>query len=245
VELQQLARDKAATGRQKEGWLSETQRLAIAFIGSYLVGSVPTAVLVAKSQGVDIYRVGSGNPGASNISRALGKGWAIFVFAVDAAKGAVPVALAYWVLGLSKSAATLCGLAAVVGHSWPVTARFKGGRGVATGAGVVAVVLPEAALAGVAVWGAVARLSRKASIASLLALLVVLGLAWLLGKDLRTAGALSAIGAVVVLRHLPNIKRILRGEELTLESQPAVSSNIRETDSSRRAEILEGGSDVR
>lgn len=200
--------------------MTEPWTLAIALVAAYLAGSFPTATLVARSQGVDIYSVGSGNPGASNVSRALGRGWAVLVFVVDAAKGAVPVATGLWLMGLSSAWSVGLGAAAVLGHVWPITMRFKGGRGVATAAGAVAVVAPPAVLIAGAVWLLLACTTNKASVASLAALPVGSVVAFLVVDDSVTAGVLGATAALVVFRHLPNIKRLLRGEEHDLGSAP-------------------------
>lgn len=200
--------------------MTETWTLAVALAAAYLVGSFPTAALVARSQGVDIYSVGSGNPGASNVSRALGRGWAVLVFVVDAAKGAIPVATGLWLLGLSSAWSVGLGAAAVLGHVWPITTRFRGGRGVATAAGVVAVVAPLAVVGAGAVWLSLARITKKASIASLAALPVGSVVAFFVVDDGATGGVLGATAALVALRHLPNIKRLLRGEEYDLGTAP-------------------------
>ena len=103
----------------------------LAVVVAYLCGMLPSAILIAKSKGVDITTVGSGNPGASNVARALGTKYGIFVFALDALKGAVPVAI---IMISDRPVAYACAAAAVLGHVFPITRKFKGGKGVATGA---------------------------------------------------------------------------------------------------------------
>ena len=200
--------------------------IAITACIAYFVGSIPTAVLVSKAKGVDIYSVGSGNPGASNVSRALGKRWAVLVFVVDAAKGALPVAVSRFALGQHWAVASLAGLAAVVGHSWPVTMRFKGGRGVATGGGALAVAYPPVLVVAAAVWAFLAKATRKASVASLAALAVAVGGVMLFGRSWPEKGVVAAMAALVAARHAPNIKRLLAGKEFSLGegTDPAKSS---------------------
>lgn len=214
--------------------------IAITASSAYLMGSIPTAVLVARAKGIDIYRVGSGNPGASNVSRALGKKWAIFVFVVDAAKGAVPVASSRFVLGQSWTVASAMGLAAVLGHTWPVTTRFRGGRGVATGGGALGVVQPLLAVMAALVWGVLAKVTKKASVASLLALVVALAGVLVLGRSWGEKAAIVGIAGVVALRHIPNIKRLLAGDELSLTGTGATTGTrtdaVREGDSQTEEE---------
>ncbi len=205
--------------------------IAITACSAYLLGSIPTAVLVARAKGVDIYSIGSGNPGASNITRALGKKWGIFVFVIDAAKGAIPVATSRFAFSQTWTVASLIGLAAVVGHSWPITVRFKGGRGVATGGGALAVLYPLVALAAAAMWGILARMTKKASVASLAAAGTAVAGVFLFGRSWAEKGVIALIGGVVAARHIPNIKRLLSGNELSLE---APAGSVADTEEDRK-----------
>src|SRR5262245_54563182 len=119
---------------------------------SYLVGAIPFGYLIARSRGVDIFHAGSGNIGATNVGRVLGRRFGILVFVLDFLKGAVPVALMSWWQGSRDGAAVAAGLAAFVGHMFPIYLGFRGGKGVATGTGVVAVLLPGPAVGAVLVW---------------------------------------------------------------------------------------------
>ena len=114
-------------------------------LSAYLLGSVNAATFVARSRGIDIRQHGSGNPGASNVMRLIGKGPAVAVYLIDLAKGFVPAVVG--VLIWDPAVATGAGLAAVVGHCWPVFHRFRGGKGVATGGGVILAVAPLALVA--------------------------------------------------------------------------------------------------
>src|SRR5438270_8440620 len=153
---------------------------------SYLIGAVPFGYAVARWRGVDIFRQGSGNIGATNVGRVLGRRFGILVFVLDFAKGAVPAATALalasspWV-GLppwlsANDLGVTAGLAAFLGHLFPVYLRFRGGKGVATGAGVVAVLLPVPAVGALLTWVAVLCLTRYVSLASLAAAAILCAL---------------------------------------------------------------------
>ena len=169
--------------------------------------------MVARSKGIDIYAVGSGNPGASNVARAMGVKWGVLVFALDGLKGAIPAAVG--LLLDSQPGAYLLITAAVLGHMYPVTRHFKGGKGVATMAGAILVLYPIVFLALLVVWYVTRKLTGKASVASL-----VLAIALPVGVAIEGAPAweiLAVVGLVILgtLRHLDNIKRLLTGSELS------------------------------
>src|SRR6478752_7036366 len=131
---------------------------------AYLLGTFPSAALVARTRGIDILKAGSGNPGASNTTRLLGWKLGLVVLLADIGKGALAAGVGLALDG--HRGAYLLGVAAVLGHVFPVTRRFKGGRGVATGGGVMLVIFPLLTLALTALWIVLARLTHKASIAS-------------------------------------------------------------------------------
>ena len=177
----------------------------------FLLGTVPTAGVVARRSGRDVAGEGSGNPGATNVYRIAGRRAAMVVFVGDALKGAVPAAV-----GLALSGRTLAlavGAAAVVGHCFPPQRRLRGGRGVATSAGVVAVVDPVVAAVTAVLWFLVVRLSRRASLGSLAAAVAAPLGAALLGRDTSEAVVLALLAVLVVFRHAPNIGRLARGSE--------------------------------
>ncbi|HEY7565064.1 MAG TPA: glycerol-3-phosphate 1-O-acyltransferase PlsY [Acidimicrobiia bacterium] len=188
----------------------------LAVIASYLIGSIDFAVVVGRMHGVDIHKVGSGNPGTSNVMRTLGKGPAAMVFAGDFIKGVIAAAIGTFLVtdppGISVwTFAT--GLAAVVGHCYPVFHRFRGGKGVATGGGVLLFALPIVGLVLAGIWIIVALLTRVASIASLSCLIATIPLAlWqgLRGLPLLLLGAMLLL---VTYRHRGNMSRILRRKE--------------------------------
>src|SRR5439155_15374616 len=150
----------------------------MAAMAGYLIGAIPFGYLVARSRGVDIFQHGSGNIGATNVGRILGRRFGILVFLLDFAKGAVPaglgLAVAHW-LGIEPPAVVgvAGGLAAFLGHLFPIYLGFRGGKGVATGAGVVVVLLPVPAAAAVLTWILFIAAFRYVSLASLAAALVL------------------------------------------------------------------------
>lgn len=184
---------------------------------AYLVGSFPTAVLVARAGGHDVRVEGSGNPGASNVYRLMGLGPALVVFLGDALKGALPalVGLAAW----DVAGAYVLGLAAILGHVFPVWSRFKGGRGVATAAGFTLVLYPVAALALAGVWLVIAKGFGRASLASLTIVAVFPAAAWVTGATGGEVATLAGLSLFVVVRHAANLRRLIRGEELDLRAR--------------------------
>src|SRR5438132_318717 len=150
--------------------------LVLIAVAGYLIGGIPFGFLVARWRGVDIFAEGSGNIGATNVGRVLGRRFGILVFLLDFAKGAVPVALAKMLAADLPGASALAvgaGLCALLGHMFPIYLRFRGGKGVATGAGVVSVLVPLPALAAVLTWVVVVAASRYVSLASLTAAVVL------------------------------------------------------------------------
>ncbi|CAB4866076.1 unannotated protein [freshwater metagenome] len=186
---------------------------------AYVVGMFPSAAMVARAKGIDITSAGSGNPGASNVSRLLGWKWGLVVFALDAAKGALAAGGGWMLEG--RGAGYLCVAAATLGHMFPVahrfgTRRFAGGKGVATVGGAMFVLEPIVSSILLAVWFAISRLTKKASLASIgIIVLLPIGAA-LAGAPGREIGAMVALGALVMVKHTSNIKRLIRREELTL-----------------------------
>lgn len=187
---------------------------------AYVIGMFPSAVMVARASGVDITRAGSGNPGASNVSRVLGWKRGMLVFVLDAAKGAASGG-AGWLL-INRQAGYICAAAAALGHMFPVIRsargrRFRGGKGVATVGGAMLVLQPIVSPILALVWFAVTRITKKASLGSftIIALLPV-GVA-LDGSPAWEIGASVALGLMVLLKHTSNIKRLIGREELSLD----------------------------
>jgi acyl-phosphate glycerol 3-phosphate acyltransferase len=196
---------------------------------SYLLGAIPFGYLIARWHGVDLFKHGSGNIGATNVGRVLGWQSGILVFFLDFAKGAAPVLLARWLAkSLDPNAAgeglpVAAGLAAFAGHIFPIYLHFRGGKGVATGAGVVAVLLPWPALGALVTWMAVLIAWRYVSLASLAAVAALCAVYLVtttqpLAQDhlILTLFCLVA-AALVIIRHRTNITRLTRGTENRLQ----------------------------
>jgi glycerol-3-phosphate acyltransferase PlsY len=187
-----------------------------ALLASYLIGSVDFAVVVGRMHGLDIHEVGSGNPGASNVMRTLGRGPAVMVFIGDAIKGVIAAAIGTFLVGDGSGITAwtfAAGLAAVVGHCYPIYHRFRGGKGVATGGGVLFFALPLVGLMLTVIWAVVAKATRVASIASLTVLLATIPLALWQGVRGVSLVWLAAMLILVTYRHRGNISRILRRDE--------------------------------
>jgi acyl phosphate:glycerol-3-phosphate acyltransferase len=193
------------------------------WLGAYLIGAIPFGYLVARWRGVDIFQAGSGNIGASNVGRVLGKKFGILVFLFDFAKGALPVAAA---LTLKKEynrdefvergwLEVGAGLAAFLGHLFPVCLGFRGGKGVATGAGVALALLPGPTLGALLTWLVVVAATSYVSLASLAAAVVLCGLHLLGGLDFANPRTLFCMlgGTLVFVKHQSNIVRLLQGTE--------------------------------
>ena len=190
--------------------------IAFGILAAYLFGSIDFGVIVARMHGVDIRQAGSGNPGASNVLRTLGRMPAAMVFIGDTLKGTVAAAIGMVASGLSDPQvhwAFAAGLAAVVGHCYPIFHRFKGGKGVATSGGVLLFTVPLVAVIDIAVWGLAVRLSKTASIGSML--LVVVTVPLLVWQGVTGLGLVwvALMIAVVIWRHRGNIERMLAGNE--------------------------------
>ncbi len=185
---------------------------------AYFLGTFPTAALVARATGHDVMAEGSGNPGASNVYRLAGWKAGLIVFVGDFAKGAIPSAAGLLLAG--HLGAYVLGVAAVVGHVLPVVSRFRGGRGVATAAGVLAVIYPLIALGLAIVWFVIARGLGKASVASLVVTIAFPVLVAATGNSWGDVVVTSVLALVILARHLPNLRRLVRGEEPGLGQDP-------------------------
>ncbi len=184
----------------------------VAVVFGYLLGSIPFALLLTRRQGIELRNVGSRNPGAANVLRAAGVGPAVAVMVLDAAKGTAAVAAAR-VMSDDVAVVTSAGLAAIVGHIYPVWCGFRGGKGVAASAGVFALLAPLAtAIAALVFVGTIAatRFVSAGSIAGALALVVAAAAGNL--PNPVVAGTLLA-AAVVLVRHRDNVSRLMAGTE--------------------------------
>ena len=188
--------------------------LAIAFLVpvAWLLGTFPSAQLVARAHGRDILKEGSGNPGASNVHRLLGWKAGALVLLLDFAKGAIAAGVGLAVGG--RPGAFVLGIAAIVGHMLPL--YRKGGKGVATAGGALVVLYPLIVVGLAIFWFLVARVLHKASLASLLATVLFPIAVFGFGFDRWEVGVVGALAVLVVLRHSANIRRLLRGKEIDL-----------------------------
>lgn len=181
---------------------------------AYVLGTFPSAILIARAGGIDISTFGSGNPGASNVTRALGWRKGVWVYVLDAGKGAIAATLGLVVDG--QPMAYWCGAAAIVGHMFPVFRQFRGGKGVATGSGVLLVVQPILAPLAVGLWWLVSKATGKAALGSVIAVALVPIALVVLDTPAWEFAAVAGLCALIVLKHAANIKRLMRREEHAL-----------------------------
>jgi glycerol-3-phosphate acyltransferase PlsY len=190
---------------------------------AYLLGSIPTGFLLAKARGVDIRTVGSGNIGATNVFRILGKPAGIFVLLADAAKGWLAVfvvakLISAWFYPAAGSTArewfAICaGIAAILGHNYTCWLYFKGGKGIATSAGVLAALVPGPLLIILSVWIIIFALTRYVSLASISAAFTLPFAAWAVGDSRTIILVAAALTALAIYKHKANIKRLIDGTE--------------------------------
>jgi acyl-phosphate glycerol 3-phosphate acyltransferase len=218
--------------------------LAILTAGSYLVGSIPFGYLIGRLKGIDLFKAGSGNIGATNVGRTLGRKYGLLVFALDFLKGALPTALApplasllapsgeepFGIPDLHRIAAAA---SAILGHLFPIYLGFRGGKGVATGAGVAVVLVPVPAAVGLLFWLTVVLCTRLVSLASLAAAVAIV-LARLtfatapFSPDRWLVTAFCLVGAAaVVIKHAANIRRLFSGTENRLEDRTMRQSALK------------------
>jgi len=185
------------------------------FVASYLLGSLPTSWIVVKLvKGQDLRKLGSGNLGATNLFRQLGWRWALPAALIDVAKGTVPVLVFGPRAGGGDLMALALGVTAVLGHVFSLFVNFKGGKGVATGAGVLLGLAPWAALVAIVIWAIVVKVTGYVSLGSIVAAAALVPALWLIypaKRDLVLPFALLA--AMIVLLHRANIQRLLKGTE--------------------------------
>lgn len=190
--------------------------LALAFVASYLIGAIPTSYWVVKlARGVDLRTVGSGNLGATNLYRFLGWKYAIPVGIFDLLKGTIPVVVIAPIVGVSIIGAIALGLAAVLGHVYSPFVGFRGGKGVATGGGVILGIAPWAFLVSLAAWAVVVKVSGYVSLGSIIAAVLLAPSILLLHRDvpLGAVGIVAALSAMVIWFHRANLRRLRDGTE--------------------------------
>ncbi len=189
---------------------------------AYLLGSIPTGYLAGRIFGIDIRKEGSGNIGATNVLRILGKGAGSFVLAIDALKGFAACAwlapMVQHAIGAPPTDRTeyllaLAGLCAVMGHNYTCWLGFKGGKGISTSAGVFGALVPYAVLITVVVWVLVLALTRYVSLASIAAAFTLPVMVWWWSGSYLYLGAISIISVVALYKHRSNMQRLLNGTE--------------------------------
>jgi len=186
---------------------------------AYLLGSIPTGFLVAKARGVDIRTVGSGNIGATNAFRVLGTGFGIFVLLMDALKGWVAVQIGARVVSELLPGVPLeylritAGVAAILGHNFTCWLHFKGGKGIATSAGVLIALVPLALVIILSIFIVLFLTTRYVSIGSIAAAFALPFATWFTQHDVGLTAVMAAIGALAILKHRKNIQRLLNGTE--------------------------------
>lgn len=195
--------------------------MALVIVAAYLIGSIPFALLLARRWGArDLHRVGSGNIGAANVLRASGVTAGVLVAVLDVAKGAACVLLAQR-LSPNPSSGAVAGLAAVVGHIYPVWLRFRGGKGVATACGVFSVLTPLAVPPALAIFTVTVWATKYISLGSILATLALPPVAYAVGNPASAVGAAFAAAAMIVFRHRSNLLRLRTGTERRVAGRAA------------------------
>ncbi len=188
--------------------------IAVLTIIAYLFGALPFGLLVANARGVDIRSQGSGNIGATNVFRCVGKGWGIFTFLLDALKGFISAFVFPMLADLNPEYGVLFGIVAIIGHAFPIYLKFKGGKGVATSAGVLLGVAPMAIAVAMACWAICMAVSRYVSLSSIVAAITAAITVWVQGdKGMIVKLALTLMSLLVIWLHRANIKRLLNGTE--------------------------------
>lgn len=208
-------------------------------MATYLAGSVPFGFIIGKINGIDIRKHGSGNIGATNINRVLGKKWGVVCFVLDFIKGLLPV-LAVRIMisekifsGASDAALVVAAFGTVAGHVWTIFLGFKGGKGIATSAGALLAIAPFSVLASGILWFLVFQTSRYVSLASVVSALSLPLFAYVLSRmklgdsSHWTMALLGGLALITIIRHRSNIKRLCLGTELKFDKKS--SSDAKES----------------
>jgi glycerol-3-phosphate acyltransferase PlsY len=186
--------------------------MAVVVLVAYLIGSIPFALILARRWGADLRQVGSGNLGAANVMRASGVTAGVLVAVLDMAKGAASVWIASRV-GDGTDLPAAAGLAAIIGHVYPIWLRFRGGKGVATACGAFALLTPMAVPPVLAIFAAVVWFTQYISLGSVLASMALPPLAYAMGSPVPAVVAAVAAAAIIVFRHRSNVLRVWAGTE--------------------------------
>lgn len=188
--------------------------LFLALLFSFFIGAIPFGVLIGRARGVDVRAAGSGNIGATNVWRVLGPKAGTAAFVLDVLKGVAGPLLGKWLIPGNEVGIALCGIFAVLGHTFSPFLGFKGGKGISTSLGALFGLMPLVALLAFAFWGVVLALSRMVGLASVGACVVLPILAWTLPHNSTPAAIVATLmGILAFVKHIPNVKRILAGRE--------------------------------
>lgn len=201
--------------------MSNTLLLLLMPTVSYLLGSIPNGLLLSRLKGIDIRKHGSGNIGATNVFRSVSKSLGLLTFFLDFLKGLIPALFFPFVMTTVSGSPSpvwlgiACGCCAIAGHNWPIYLRFKGGKGVATSAGVLLGIAPAAVGVGILCWIVLFVTTRYVSVASIAAALSIALFAWwkYVSDGLLLPVTLTMLAALVIWRHRGNIERLMKGEE--------------------------------
>lgn len=183
----------------------------ITILLSYFFGSIPTGLIFSKMKNIDIRKQGSGNIGATNSFRVMGKKIGFIVTFVDIFKGVIPTLIAYIYGG--DLLAVVAAFAVIIGHSFSIFANFKGGKGIATGAGAVMVLDPIAVILGILLFVVLLYAIKYASVSSIIAAISVALLTWVFNDSLVIKTGVTLMVGFVILRHHSNITRLIQGKE--------------------------------
>jgi len=187
-------------------------KIILLVIFASILGSIPFGVIIAKIKGVDLKRVGSGNIGATNVLRTLGKGSAAFTLLGDMLKGAAAVAIGKY-LALGSFYEGVMGLSAILGHNFSLFLRFKGGKGVATSIGVLLIYSPQIAILTLIIWLAMVLMTRYSSLGAIVAFGLLPVNVFLFDRSEAKLVISCMITVLILLRHIGNIKRLVKGIE--------------------------------
>lgn len=198
---------------------------------AYLLGSIPTGYIAAKARGIDIRTIGSGNIGATNVFRVLGKCAGVFVLFVDALKGYLACRFIGGLglrlfgnpgdSGAQEYFAIVAGFCAILGHNFTCWLGFRGGKGIATSSGVLLALFPQALFGAAAVWVFVAAVSRYVSLASITAAIGLPFFVWVVGSSLRLIIVALIMACLAIFRHKDNIQRLIQGTENRIGTKKA------------------------
>ena len=195
--------------------------LFLALLLSFFIGAIPFGVLIGRARGVDVRASGSGNIGATNVWRVLGPKAGSAAFVLDVLKGVAGPLIGRW-LNVGEVGIAMCGIFAVLGHTFSPFLGFKGGKGISTSLGALFGLLPVVGLIAFAFWGVILAISRMVGLASVGACIVLPILAWTLPHSTPAAIVATLMGILAFIKHIPNVRRIMAGREPKIGQKKAI-----------------------